>query len=115
LVRISLLRALRLLVQAKLHPLSVADQPVSGSQRVTGTSNPWRAHQTSVVDSQITSGWGNFPLEIEDTLIHGDVNSVFPASKHMIRFASQTPFNFPAFARTGFTRVCAYAYLCRGR
>jgi hypothetical protein len=88
LVRISLLRALRLLAQAKSHPLSVAGQPVSGSQRVTATSNPWRAHQTSVVDSQITSGWGNFHLEIEDTLIRGDVNLAFPALKHVIRFCA---------------------------
>jgi hypothetical protein len=86
LARISLLRILRLPVQTKSHPLPVAGQPVSGSQRVKGTSNPWRAHQASVVDSQITSGWGNSRLEIEDTLIHGDVNLVFPASKHVIRF-----------------------------
>jgi hypothetical protein len=42
-----------------------------------------------VVDSQITSGWGNFHLEIEDTLIHDEVNFVFPAPKQAIRF--QTP------------------------
>jgi hypothetical protein len=58
---------------------------------VTGTSNPWRALQSSVVDSQITSGWGNFHLEIEDTLIHGDVNLAFPASKHVIRFCVLDP------------------------
>ena len=58
----------------------------------------------SVVDSQITSGWGNFHLEIEDTLIHAEVNFVFPAAKQVIRFRILDPIKGITFQPTSLQR-----------